>query len=493
MTSMKLFDRLSEDLGQLLEKEENYDMVIHVGGEENKKEFKAHSLILSTRSSYFKSALNNHWTIKQHDGKIIFKKPNISPKVFQFILKYLYTGVINFHEQELREIFDLLIAADELILDELKDQIQEYLIEHEYTQIQQNIVQVLHIVFGHDVTIFKKLRDYSVERVCNNPEILFDSSNFVTLEKHILVELLKRDDLGIEEVKIWQHLIKWGVAHTPLLSNVKFSELSNWTITEFNALEKTLHDCLPLIRYFQMSSDDIYKNVFPYKKILNKQLKQDIVAYFMSSDYQPKSLLLPSRSGPHLDVDSLLITNDCCLLLETWIKKGDRLTTNNTNKPLSYNWKLLYRASRDSYDAMAFHRRCNDQGACIIVAKIAGKNERLVGGYNPIGWFDSGGQYSAAPDAFLFSIENKDLNNAKISRVLPYYASKAIFQEASCTVNFGAPDLLISSHCNKNISSFFNTTSFYEYNIIIGNFKVIDYEVFQIIKKENSRERRRLT
>ncbi|CAB4391991.1 hypothetical protein RhiirA1_19901 [Rhizophagus irregularis] len=213
----------------------------------------------------------------------------------------------------------------------------------------------------------------------------------------------------------------------------------------------------------------------------------------MSSDYQPKSLLLPSRSGPHLDVDSLLITNDCCLLLETWIKKGDRLTTNNTNKPLSYNWKLLYRASRDSYDAMAFHRRCNDQGACIIVAKIAGKNERLVGGYNPIGWFDSGGQYSAAPDAFLFSIENKDLNNAKISRVLPYYASKAIFQEASCTVNFGAPDLLISSHCNKNISSFFNTTSFYEYNIIIGNFKVIDYEVFQIIKKENSRERRRLT
>lgn len=85
MTSMKLFDRLSEDLGQLLEKEENYDMIIHVG-EEN-KEFKAHSLILSARSSYFKSALNNYWTIKQHDGKIIFKKPNISPKVFQFILK----------------------------------------------------------------------------------------------------------------------------------------------------------------------------------------------------------------------------------------------------------------------------------------------------------------------------------------------------------------------------------------------------------------------
>jgi hypothetical protein len=86
MTSMKLFNRLSDDIGQLLEKEENHDMIIEVGGEENKKEFKAHSLILSARSSYFKSALNNNWTTKQH-GKIIFKKPNISPKVFQLILK----------------------------------------------------------------------------------------------------------------------------------------------------------------------------------------------------------------------------------------------------------------------------------------------------------------------------------------------------------------------------------------------------------------------
>ncbi|GES79759.1 hypothetical protein GLOIN_2v1761969 [Rhizophagus clarus] len=488
MTSMKLFNRLSEDIGQLLEKEENYDMIIHVGEEEEMKEFKAHSLILSARSTYFKSALNNNWTTKQHDGKIIFKKPNVSPKVFQLILKYLYTGVINFHEQELNETFDLLIAADELILDELKDQIQEHLIEHESTQIQQNIVQVLHIVFGHNAIIFQKLQEYSVKKICNNPEILFDSSNFVKLEKYILVELLKKDNLGIKEVKIWQHLIKWGIDHTPCLANVKFSE---WTITEFNALEKTLHDCLPLIRYFQMSSDEIYKQVYPYKKILNKQLRRDIVAYFMSPDYQPKSLLLPSRSGSHLDVESKLINNDCCSLLEKWIKKDDKLTTNN-NRPLSYDWKLIFRASRDGYDAITFHQNCNNQGACIIVAKITGnQNERLVGGFNPIGWFDSSGQYSAAPDAFLFYIENKDLNNAKISRVLPYCASKAIFQEASSAVNFGAPDLRISNNCNKNNSSFFNTTSFYEYSIIIGNFSVIDYEVFQVIKKENSRERKK--
>ncbi|RIA92031.1 hypothetical protein C1645_804899 [Glomus cerebriforme] len=493
MTSMKLFNRLSEDIGQLLEKEENYDMIIQIGGEENEKEFKAHSLILSARSSYFKSALNNNWTTKQNDGKIIFKKPNISPKVFELILKYLYTGVINFHEQELNEIFDLLIAADELILDELTDQIQEHLIEHESTQIQQNIVQVLHIVFGHDVIIFKKLQEYSVERICNDPEILFDSPTFVTLEKHILVELLKKNDLGIEEVKIWQHLIKWGVAHTPCLANVKFSELSNWTTTEFNALEKTLRDCLPLIRYFQMSSDEIYKKVFPYKKILNKQLKQDIIAYFMSSDYQPKSLLLPPRSGPHLEIDSLLITNECCILLETWIRKEDKLVTNNS-KGILFNWKLIFRASRDGYDAKNFHQRCDNQGACIVVAKIAGnQHERLIGGFNPIGWFDSIGQYSAAPDAFLFYIENKSLINAKISRVLPYRASKAIFQEASCAANFGAPDLRISNNCNKNTLSFINTTNFYEYTITIGNFSVIDYEVFQITKKENLRDRRRST
>ncbi|CAI2167226.1 11729_t:CDS:2 [Funneliformis geosporum] len=329
MTSLKLFDRLSEDVGKLVEKGENYDMIIQVG-EKDVKEFKAHSLIISARSLYFKSALNNNWTTIK-DGRFFFKKPNISPKIFQLILKYLYTGVVDFQGQELNQIFELMIAADELLLEELTDQIQEYLIKHKPLQIQRNIVLVLHTV-------------------------------------------------------------------------------------------------------------------------------------------------------PNTGLESLLITIECCSLLENWIKNAKK---QNIAKRLSFNWKLLYRASRDGFDARSFHKKCDNQGACVVVAKVGGSNnERIVGGYNPIGWTEHVGQYIAASEAFLFYIENKDLANAKLSRILPHRSSKAVFYDTSCGPNFGAPDLRISNNCNKNTLSFFSTTNFYENSVSIGNFSVIDYEVFQFIKKE---------
>lgn len=86
--SKRLFTRLSIDIGQLLDFNNNYDVIITVGEElKNTKDFHAHSLILGARSSYFRSAFSNNWTTRKENGFIHFKKPNISPKVFQVILK----------------------------------------------------------------------------------------------------------------------------------------------------------------------------------------------------------------------------------------------------------------------------------------------------------------------------------------------------------------------------------------------------------------------
>ncbi len=74
------------DYEKLLETEEGYDVIIYAGEDENVKEIYAHSLILRTRSQYFRAALSNEWTEKK-DGKFIFKKPNISPQLFKIILR----------------------------------------------------------------------------------------------------------------------------------------------------------------------------------------------------------------------------------------------------------------------------------------------------------------------------------------------------------------------------------------------------------------------
>ncbi|KAF0434971.1 btb/poz domain-containing protein 19-like [Gigaspora margarita] len=92
----------------------NYDTIIIAGKEQNVKEFQVHSLILRTRSSYFRSALSANWAERNNDGHLVLKKPNISVLVFEIILKYLYCGIADFQSQKHETILELLVAVDEL-------------------------------------------------------------------------------------------------------------------------------------------------------------------------------------------------------------------------------------------------------------------------------------------------------------------------------------------------------------------------------------------
>jgi hypothetical protein len=82
----KFWEELSNDYEKLFETEIGYDVVVYAGEEQNIKEIHAHSIILCARSQYFRSALSNEWAEKR-DGKFIFRKPNISPHLFEIILR----------------------------------------------------------------------------------------------------------------------------------------------------------------------------------------------------------------------------------------------------------------------------------------------------------------------------------------------------------------------------------------------------------------------
>src|ERR1051325_6057610 len=140
---------LSHDIGQLFSEGNNYDLIIQAGESQNTKEFSAHSLVLSARSSYFKAALSKEWARKE-DGIIIFKKPNISPEVFELILKYLYNGTINFDEQNGAQILKLLIATDELNLQKLNDHVQAYLIDNQAEFLRNELVEILQEIFQYE-------------------------------------------------------------------------------------------------------------------------------------------------------------------------------------------------------------------------------------------------------------------------------------------------------------------------------------------------------
>jgi hypothetical protein len=77
---------LSKDFSNLLKNNNDYNVKIKVGEKPNIKEFKLHSVILSSRSNYFKKALSSQWAKREY-GIIIFEQPNISSLVFEVLVK----------------------------------------------------------------------------------------------------------------------------------------------------------------------------------------------------------------------------------------------------------------------------------------------------------------------------------------------------------------------------------------------------------------------
>ena len=79
--------KLSQNLLENLDEEEYYDITIEVGNDPlNTKTFHGHMAILSCRSPYLRRILSTNK--KKNDGTLThIKLPNVSPEIFQIILR----------------------------------------------------------------------------------------------------------------------------------------------------------------------------------------------------------------------------------------------------------------------------------------------------------------------------------------------------------------------------------------------------------------------
>jgi hypothetical protein len=83
---MKFYPKLSQNLLEILDDEEYYDINIEVGNDPNVKIFKAHMVIINYRSPYLRKIMSTNK--KKNDGTLMHVKlPNISPEIFQIILR----------------------------------------------------------------------------------------------------------------------------------------------------------------------------------------------------------------------------------------------------------------------------------------------------------------------------------------------------------------------------------------------------------------------
>src|SRR5581483_1113133 len=138
------------------------------------------------------------------------------------------------------------------------------------------------------------------------------------------------------------------------------------------------------------------------------------------------------------------------------------------------------RASRDGNTVAAFHEKCDNKGATIVIAKIP-NSEKIIGGYNPLFWELSSGIYKSTNGSFIFSFADRNnFQSAKVGNCNDN--QKAIYCNSNYGPIFGGGrgDLV----CNNNGTWYGNSQSYPKIDNIQNNsyFKVDDYEVFQVVK-----------
>ncbi|RIA97559.1 hypothetical protein C1645_752154, partial [Glomus cerebriforme] len=235
----------------LLKNGEEYDVIIYVGQNENFREVHAHSAILLTRSQYFHTELSKE-NIERKDGKFILRKADLLPYYLTLILKYIYCEKIDLTELHGSVVLELLKIVKLFNIQSLILQIKRHLIQHQYEILQQNPVEILESTYQNE--LLSEICDGCLETICVDPGILFDSDKFISLEAPIMELLLKRDDLSTYEIDIWEILMKWGLAqHSDIPQDV-----TKWNKEQITIMERTLHKYIPLIRFYDISSEDFF-------------------------------------------------------------------------------------------------------------------------------------------------------------------------------------------------------------------------------------------
>ncbi|GES83240.1 carbohydrate-binding module family 13 protein [Rhizophagus clarus] len=351
---------------------------------------------------------SNNWMnwmfmiVTKNDRTLVhIKLPNISPEIFQIILRYIYGVNLSLNEYDNLDIIQILTAANELSLQELVIYSQSFLIESRAKWMEQNFNLIYQTSFGNES--FSELQKYCTDLMAKEPVKIFNSLSFSSIPEKLLISIIQNENLQMSEIQVWEHVLKWGHAQNPELP----SDITNYSKEDFNALKSTLQQFIPFIKFYNLTSKEFLDKVFPYREILPEELYINLLKTFLN-------------------------------LLDPNIKPSDKLEINDElDSP--YEYKLLFRGSRDGLEKNKFHELCDNKPRTVTIVKVKDSNE-ILGGYNPIEW-TSNHIWGKTKNSFIFSFNNDRIDDHIISRVM--YENNAINNGYGRGPSFGNGDLMM--------------------------------------------------
>ena len=157
----------------------------------------AHRNVLAASSLYFRALFSSDMKEREESAVTI---EELEPKVMEEILSYMYSGAV-----ELNEInaFDLAVAADYMILSNLKQLCCDFLIKCLNSEI---CLAALAIAERYN---FQDLRDAAQLHVLNNFGHVSRTDEFLNLSVEQLLAVMSSDNLVAREDEVYESLVRW--------------------------------------------------------------------------------------------------------------------------------------------------------------------------------------------------------------------------------------------------------------------------------------------
>jgi len=367
---------IAEFLGTYVANEKFSDVAFLVGKEG--KRFPAHRFVLAAASPVFEVMCYppsaggapggpGSDTKSTEPAKLEIKIPSQKPEIFEQLLKCVYSDKAEIEASNLNE---LIAIAKRYQVEKLQLLCGEFLEADVSVENACELYQIAPDMLGD--------ASFVEEFIQENTEEVLESAGFLNLTKNRLMSLLENDQLATDEVQVFQACQRWAKAEA------KRKEMSD----KPEDIAKILVDVLPLIRFPTMEVSEIAGTVSTSGLLSQDQLLQ-LFQYVSIADEKERDRF--SINFPTKPREGGFAAKESKLLDKKYKKDVLKLFGEKTKK---LEFKLLYRGTRDGFDANSFHNRCDNKGASLTVIKARGTNN-IFGGYHEGSWMQNG-TYSAS-------------------------------------------------------------------------------------------------
>jgi len=179
------------------------------------------------------------------------------------------------------------------------------------------------------------------------------------------------------------------------------------------------------------------------------------------------------------ETSSIITSTSDRVKIKEWLASAGK-----TSKP-----RLLYRASRDGWDASDFHCLCDGKGATVTVVKSS--DGYIFGGYTDAAWGGtSAGTYKPSTVSFLFSLKDHAGIGPVKMPIMKEMTSNAVYITSSYGPSFGSGhDFIVATNSNIDDSSYCYVGETYalprnsdDPHFLTGSdsFTISEYEVFLV-------------